>query len=210
MEKIDADNLPCIRVLSIYRRSFFVVPKPFQARESQQFGLLWEIEDPAIIKMLLCLDSQIKWQHSQGLLRIVHAPQGVWWRTGVCWTLCEATHTSSTSVCLSWHKRRTFYARRQDSALINFQPNHRFFSIRFAVTEAALVFSMEFRRWFKLAGKQRRRNKKRIPTMPLVSHLLRQRGLEPLTYCLEGAIWGLSIANRINHIILKNKELKEN
>ncbi len=23
--------------------------------------------------------------------------------------------------------------------------------------------------------------------MPLVSHLLRQRGLEPLTYCLEGS-----------------------
>jgi hypothetical protein len=61
MEKIDADNLPCIRVLPIYRRSFFVVPKPFQSRESQQLGLLWEIEDPAIIKMLLCLDAQIKW-----------------------------------------------------------------------------------------------------------------------------------------------------
>jgi hypothetical protein len=46
--------------------------------------------------------------------------------------------------------------------------------------------------------------------MPLVSHLLRQRGLEPLTYCLEGAFEGLSMAIMTNHKRLINKEIKPN
>ena len=48
---------------------------------------------------------------------------------------------------------------------------------------------------------------KMMPTIPSASDL-RQRGLEPTTYCLEGAIWGLSKTISNYHMRLADIELQ--
>ena len=68
VKKIYTYNLPCIRILPVDGRSFFIIAKPFDASETQQFGFLWKVEDPTIIEVMLCLDAKIKWQHQSSLL----------------------------------------------------------------------------------------------------------------------------------------------